>query len=427
MVSTPGGDDAPCAVFLGRSVDEVVRRYQGRLSRLRNEGFEVHVLAGPGDKAHRLAEQGIHWRPIPVRIPGNLAGLAGAYFIVQAHLIETEPLLVHAFGHRLAWMGAFAAHRVGVPAVFVTLEYHWLEEDPLHVPLGPLASMGVPQFIAGAERGLNAAVGPAYRRGMQRAYRWLGEHVDRYIVTTEFDLQLAQDMDLVPVEKLEIAVGGAGVDLERYALPEQGDPKRAQARRQLGVPDHWRQVVGWVGPVTRRHGGDDLVAAIEDLRRTHPSVGWLVVPRGRYAAGQERRLRRLEKRGFVRVVSPGAEGDEIYRALDVLAWFGRPSTPHDAVAEAAAVAVPAVGYDTPGMRSMVEPGQTGHLVDSGDRLGLVSTLTTLLDDPGYLSDMGWRARARAGLRLARRDVDDQILRLYDRVLDQKLAMERQDG
>ncbi len=424
MALTADSGDAPCVVYLARSADEVARRYLGRLQRLQHEGFEVHVLAGRGPGLDVLTDHGIVARPIPVRHPHNVAGLIGAYFMIQAHLLESQPMLVHGFGHRLAGIGAFAARQADVPAVFVTMEYHWLEEDPLRLPLGPMSLLdisGMPTSIARAEEGINAIVGGPYRRTMHRGYDWLADRVDKYLVTTEFDFQLLQDMDVVSSEKLEIAIGGPGVDLDRFSLPEEGDPQRESARRTLGLPEHWRQVVGWIGPVTRRHGADDLIAAIGKLQTTHPSVGWLVVARDELAAGQARRLRRLERRGRVRLLEEDAEDAEIVRAMDMLAWFGRASTPHDAITQAAALAVPTVGYDTPGARSLVEHGQTGHLVFEGDRRAAIGTIAKLLTDPRYLSDLGWRARARATSRFARRDVDDQVVRMYDRVLDEALA------
>ncbi len=421
MVSGSRSVEANRALFVARCSDEVVRRYLTRLKRLRREGFEVHVLAGAGEGIARLRDEGIVARRIPVRHAHNAAGLLGAYFIVQAHLLEHPPLMVHAFGHRVAWLSTFAARRAQVPATFVSFDYHWLEEDPLHLPLGPLALLGVPDVVEQAESQANRVLGRVYRRSMHRAYRWLADEVDRYVVTTEFDFRLLQDMEVVAPEKLEIAVGGAGVDFGEYELEEKGEPDRRQGRRKLNLPEHWRQVVGWVGPVTRRHGADDLVEAITKLRRTHPSVGWLVVGRGQIAGGQARRLRGLERRGFVRFIESETARADYYRAMDVLAWLGRASTPHDAIGEAAALAVPTVGYDTPGARMRIENGQTGHLLYEGEKDSVVALIGRVLDDPRHLSDMGWRARSRVHRHVSRRDSDEQMLRLYDRVLEQKMG------
>ena len=422
MQDDPGRDDVWRLMYVARDADEVVRRYLQRLRRIRDEGFEVHVLAGPGAGIEELNRNGIHARSIPVHHVHNPAGLLGAYFIVQAQLLELRPVLVHLLGHRVAWMGAFAARQAEVPTLFATMEFHWLDEEPVRIPLGPLgwATGQMPGMVRRAEETVNETVGGPYRRLMRQAYRWLGDQVDRYLVTTEFDFQLAQDLELADNDKLEIIIGGSGVDLDEYSLPEQGRIDRQGARQRLELPRHWRQVVGWVGPVTRRHGADELIAAISKLRLTHPSVGWLIIPRGELAAGQARRLRRLQDRGRVRLLEQAESGADLFLAMDVLAWLGRASTPHDAIGEAAAMAVPTVGYDTPGARSMVEQAQTGHLVFEGDRQGAVSTLAKVLDDPRYLQELGRRARARVSLRFSRQAVDDQVLRLYDQVVQQSL-------
>lgn len=421
MVEQRDRSDQFRVTFLAPTVDEVVHRYKQRLCRLRDEGFAVHLLAGAGQGFEELEDAGIKTTRIPVRQPANMAGLAGAYFIVQAHLLEARPVLVHAFGHRLVFLAAFAARQAQVPAIVSTLDYHWLEEEPIHLPLGPLALAGVPRLVGRAEEGLNAAAGMPYRMAMRRAYAWLAAQVDRYVVTTEFDFQLMQDLELVPPEKLEIAIGGAGVDLDQFSPGEQGSPRREEARRHLDLPRTWRHVIGYVGPISRRHGAGALIDAIKALRQTHPATGWLVVCRGRRADGQLRRLRRLARQGMVHIIEDGPADAQVYRALDALAMPGRPSTPHDAIMEAAALAVPTVSFDTPGGRSLIEDGKTGRLVYDDSASGLAAGLARLITDPKYRRNLGRRARARAEGRFDRQAVDDQMLRLYDQVLASKLG------
>ncbi len=416
-----GVEGSPRAVFVARDGDEVLRRYLSRMEMMRREGLEVEVFAAPGRGLQELEARGYATQPIPVGKAYNAAGMLGAYVMIQAHLIETGPLMVHAFGHRVAWLTAFASKQVGGPATFVTLDYHWLEEDPWKLPLGPLGALGVPGWLEGAEEGLNRVTGMPYRQWMKRWYRWLSGAVDRYIVSTEFDFQLVQDLEIVESEQLEISIGGAGVDLETYQLPEQGDPMREEAREELGLPSRWRQVVGMVGPLTRRHGADCLLEAIEVLSASEPAVGWLIATRGEVASGQMRRLRPWIDKGVVQVIDGEMPSALPYRAMDVLAWMGQASTPHDGLMEAAALCVPTVGYDTPGARSVVQNGTTGQLVYEGQRSSLIATLEQMLRDPAGLDDMGWRARSLAGNHFSRRAVDDQMVRMYDRILDAKIA------
>ena len=426
MVSTQTTNDQSgnyCATFVGRSVDEIVGRHLSRLRSLRREGFSVHVLAGPGKGARALLEAGIGFQAIPVGHPVNPLSMAGAFLIVQAHMIEAQPLLVHSFGHRVAWLSTLAARRVEVPAIFITLDYHWLEEDPLSLPTQFVGLPGIKEALVGGQEVLNRAIGPAHRRWMRQAYRWLGEAVDRYLVTTEFDLKMAQDLDLVEPSKLEIALGSPGVDLERFQCPQAGDPMREEAREELGLPRRWRHVIGVAGSITLRHGAQDLVATVDEVGSARPSVGWVVVLREEPGPLIRRQLDRLVRDEKIVVIEQD-QGALPFRAMDVMAWFGRPSSPHDGIAEAGALAVPCVGYDTPGARELVVPGDTGYLVYEGAREELAAVLLSLLDDPARRREMGLRARSRVMSQWDRRDLDGQLLRLYDRVLEQKLEQLR---
>lgn len=408
-------------LYVAPSATEVARRYLSRLCRLRDEGFEVHVAAGDDGGFDDLVAQGIIPRPLPLDNLINPAALAAAYLILQGHILETRPILVHSFGHQLGWISTFAAHQAETPATFVTMDFHWMEEDPLYLPLGPLATFGVPQMVRKTEDGINTALGPQFRRIMRAGYRWLADRVDRYLVTTEFDFQLMQDLEIVAPEKLEILIGGAGVDLDRYATELDEENRGEQGRRQLGLPKSWRQVLGWVGPLSRRHGADDLIATIEEFEHTHPALGWVVVLRDDVEIGPLRKLRRLAEAGRVHIVAQGQNEVQAFRAMDLLVWIGRPSTPHDAILEAAAMAVPTVGFETPAANSFVEQGQTGVLITNEDTRELYSTLARVLGDPRGLRQLGIGARSRAGRRFDRRDVDEQVLALYDSVLESALT------
>ncbi|RAL24828.1 hypothetical protein DL240_01045 [Lujinxingia litoralis] len=410
------------AVFIGRSATELARRYSDRFKRLSQAGFEIHVMAADDGGFALLERQGVKCKPIPVASARNAPGLMGAYFIIQAHLLELRPVLLHVCSHRLAWIGVFAARQAEVPAIFATMEYHWLEEEPVHLPLGPLALLRASAKVRRAEDRINDVVGYPWRRMMLQAYEHLGEDVDRYVVTTQFDFRLLQDLKVVAPSRLEVAMGGAGVDVTRYHPAEDREAARARGREALGLPTHWRQVVGFVGPVSRRHGADDLVATVKALRRSHPSLGWVIAPRGTLADGQARRLRRLADRGWVKLVNGDRKTDAaFYHALDALAFLGTASTPPDALLEAGACGVAAVAYDTPATRSIVVSGQSGELVLEGDQTTFATVLGARLGAPKLLASQGDRARARIEELFTREAADTQMLELYDAVLGAKLT------
>lgn len=82
--------------------------------------------------------------------------------------------------------------------------------------------------------------------------------------------------------------------------------------------------------------------------------------------------------------------------------------------------VPTVGYATPAGRAAVADLESGRLVPVADAEALRERLLEVIRDPKRMSDYGIRARARAEARLDRRQIDDQMLRLYDRTLGSRV-------
>lgn len=86
-----------------------------------------------------------------------------------------------------------------------------------------------------------------------------------------------------------------------------------------------------------------------------------------------------------------------------------------AVMEAAAMGVPTVAYDVPGVREAVADGGTGRLVAPGDEEGLVGCTEALLGDPGLRARMGGEARRVAVERFDGREVEARYLAEYRRL------------
>ncbi|MFW5966878.1 MAG: glycosyltransferase [Persicimonas sp.] len=395
-------------MYLGRSSRRIERELGARLTRLAREGFEVHVLAADDGGFGALSERGVRCKPLPIGRKANLAGLIGAFFIVQAYFLEKRPVLVHTFDDVLPWLGALAARRAQTEAIFVTVERHAFDDEPLWP--------GVPGLV---ERFLEAAEGPL-RGGMTAAYRRLAEWTDKYCVTNERDFQALQDGQLVPDRKLEMIIGGAGVDLGEFDVEDDDFPSVEQAREELEVPGRWRHVLGHIGHLDGADGVDELVEAIEALGRSHPSCGWLIGLEPGASSGGVRRLERLEGRGLVRLFERVEQPAHFYRALDLFAHPGRHPRQASRLMEAAAGAVGAVAFETPAAASIIEQGQTGALVPPADVGAFVEALRSLVDDPNRVKNYGQRARSRAVRTFNREHVEGQILRLYDSLLELRL-------
>lgn len=425
-------------VYVGRSSAQIERDYGDRLARLINEGFEVHLLCGDDGGIPQLGARGVIVKPIPVLHTRNIAGLIGAYFIVQAYLIEQEPVLVHAMNGAVGTLGVLAAAAADVDVIVLSADGHDFEKGRVQKGLKSLGAQleaRVPQVVRDNIEArlpqLLALKGLSY-------YRLISLLVDKYLVSNEHDLRMLQELQLVPYNKLEMLVGGDGVDLTKFNVKDDAFPTREAAREALGLPRAWRNIIGFRGTLRSAAECDDLRECIEEIERTHPTTGWLLDLDTRALRGlaarralfrlqtqlQRDRVHLLEDapRPTVATSAKQREFEEasFYRALDL---FVSPRQTHGAareVMEAAATAVGAIAYHIADMSAAIEHGQTGELVDCGDVAGLVAATRAALDDPARRQLYGKRAVALAMRRFNRQHIEDQIFRIYDTVLETNL-------
>lgn len=415
-----GGDDGDPhrLMYVARSSSRVLEEYGDRLERLSEEGFDVHVLAGPDGGFEELVNRGIHCRALPVVYRPNVPGLVGAFFIIQAYFIEQRPVLVHAHDGVLAWLGAVAASRASVPAIFATLGDHGFDDSPTDLGAASVRFIW-PDLVEALEERVGGALGriaaPVAERGRAWMIRHLGDLVDRYVVTTDREMEELEECGWVPSEKLERVIGGTGIDVDRFDPDAEETPSQEEAREALGIPDVWRFVVGHAGELRADRGGLDVLRTVDRIAHQRRDVGWLFSTE----ADEEGLLAAYERQDRARV-GAGRDEPSLYAAMHVLVHTRTDPGSAGVLMKAQAMRIPVVAYDSAANASVVADGQTGYLVPAGDVDALVETVEQAADHPKRLADLGRRARARAAQRFDREHVESQVLRLYDSILEQKL-------
>ena len=215
---------------------------------------------------------------------------------------------------------------------------------------------------------------------------------DLMLASTEDErAQLASlyDADLDRVE-----VVSPGVD---HAIFEPGD--RARARRRLRL-EHRRIILfaGRIQPLKGLTLAIRCVAALGD-----PDVMLLVVggPSGRDGVDELRRARALvDELGLerqVRFVPPQPHSNlaDYYRAADVCLVPSRTESFGLVALEAAACGTPVVAASVGGLRSLVDDGHTGFLVEGRDPADFAAPVERLLHDPDLAEEVGASASARS--------------------------------
>lgn len=191
-----------------------------------------------------------------------------------------------------------------------------------------------------------------------------------------------------------------GVDLERFR--PLADWERAEARRDLGLPEHGPLVVS-VSRLVPRKGMDVLVDAGSWLQPTFPDLTVAIAGRGRDAERIEARI--AEKSSPTRLLGAVSDDDlpRLVGAADVFVmacrnrWLGLEQEGFGIVfLEAAAAGVPQVAGRSGGAGEAVVDGETGIVVRHPADIGAVTgAIRRLLEDSALRERLGMAARRRA--------------------------------
>ena len=230
------------------------------------------------------------------------------------------------------------------------------------------------------------------------------------IVTTSHDYAASSFLApaLPALEGKLVAIPG-GVDLAAFAPAGE----RPALRARLGLPD--QPTVFFLARLDRAHYFKGLHVLIEAMTYI-PEATLVVGGDGEWRSDYEAQARaRLGERvRFVGDVADPALPD-YYRAADVLALpsIDRTEAFGLVLLEALACGTPVVASRLPGVRTLVDDGRTGFLVDPGDPIDLAARLAQCLREHDALAPNAVAfARARYGWEA----IASQLLALYQRLL-----------
>ena len=213
---------------------------------------------------------------------------------------------------------------------------------------------------------------------------------------------------LPALEHKLVAIPG-GVDLDAFSPGED----RVALRARLGLPD--RPTVFFLARLDRAHYFKGLHVLIEAMAYI-PEAALVVGGDGEWRSDYEAQARaRLGERAhFVGDVAD-ADLPDYYRAADALALpsIDRTEAFGLVLLEALACGTPVVASRLPGVRTLVDDGRTGFLVDPGDPVALATRLAQCLRERDALSPNAVAfVRARYGWDA----IASQLLALYQRLL-----------
>jgi D-inositol-3-phosphate glycosyltransferase len=202
-------------------------------------------------------------------------------------------------------------------------------------------------------------------------------------VLASCSVEAAQISELYGADPSRIRIVAPGVD---HAFFGPGD--RAQARRALDLPDRGPLLL-FVGRIQPLKGAAVAVATLASVVRDRPDAHLVVVggPSGPHGDEEVARIDALvDSLGLRdRVVFVPPRPHELlstyYRAADVCLVPSRSESFGLVALEAAACGTPVVASDVGGLRSLVDHGRTGYLVEEPDPETYAAWVRQILAEP----------------------------------------------
>jgi glycosyltransferase involved in cell wall biosynthesis len=359
--NTATGNDKRPLIVIGVTSAQTCLVLTGRLRALRLAGFEVMLVASPGELLDGTAEvEGVE--AFPVQMQRGIALLADlrSLVVLLRMLWRRRPTITDFSTPKAGLLGNVAAWMLRVPHRVYTL------------------------------RGLKLEGASGTKRNLLLWSERLAARCAHVVLCNSESLRSAAIvLRVAPVEKLRVLGDGSsnGVDTVRYS------PGSSGVRAKLGIPED-DVVLGFVGRLTRDKGVPELLIAFDEILRRKPDCWLLLV--GWFDAAEDALERRWRNRiaGHPRIKHTGFVPDAApyYRAMDMLILpTHREGFPNVAL-EAAASGLPVITTESTGARDAVLAEVTGMLIPPGYPETISETALELIRDSEKRKRMGQAAR-----------------------------------
>jgi glycosyltransferase involved in cell wall biosynthesis len=373
-------------IVVGITNQETCLALTGRLRTLREAGFQVTLVSGPGKWVDSTAaSEGVAAICIPMR--REIALVSDMVSLVRLWLLlrRLRPDIAEFSTPKAGLLGSVAGLLAGVPRRVYLL------------------------------RGLKLETSSGFKRRVLLAAERVAARCAQIVLCTSESLRdEALALGIAPASKLHLLGEGSsnGVDTKRFS------PGPSDVRKLLNLPRE-ALVVGFVGRLTRDKGVPELVEAFDAILKAEPKahlllVGWFDTSEDALDNATRARIKghpRIHRTGFVDDTTP------YYRILDVMVLPTRREGFPNAVLEAAATGVPVITTDCTGSRDSVVPDVTGLLIPPGHPGAISETVLKLLRDPKLRQRMGAAARVWVLKHYARERVTGLVARFYGSLLE----------
>lgn len=223
--------------------------------------------------------------------------------------------------------------------------------------------------------------------------------------------QFLLDSGIADEKRLSVYGKGslAGVDLARFSSSRFDEDFKKNLKSSLGIKDN-AFILAFIGRLTRDKGIYELLASFELLNRNNPNIELIILGPMEESEGWIKN--KISSLSAVHWLGNVREPEQYLSITDVLCLPSYREGFGTVVIEAAAMGVPTVGSDIPGLVDAIDNNITGILCQSKDENELTKALDNLIYDKELLGLMKVNAKARCKRDFDSKKVNEHVAQEY---------------
>lgn len=345
------------------------------VQRFLSSGWKVLIATTDDNESQKLCDLGAYLEPTIFHRGGfALTADLGSYRRLLAIYRKWKPNLVHHFHAKPVILGTLAAHSALGDSVQI---------------VNTITGLGN-AFIAGGLSTRLASLG----------YRLALSHAATTIFQNKDDCSLFLEHRWVTEYQARLIIS-SGVNTEYFSFVDRH-------KRDGDAP-----VIVMLGRLLRQKGILEFVEVASRVRQLWPKARFIIAGEEDTSHSSSVRAEWLHKQKDIDYLERLADVRPVLLDADLFLFpsYYREGVPR-VILEAAAMGVPAIGYDVPGVREAILDGLTGYIVPERNIDRLTNRVIQLLDDKSLRLCMGLHARKRMEDFFEESVIEEQYFQVY---------------
>ncbi len=316
-------------------------------SGLKKRGHNVYIASSGGELAFKFKEAGLDYIPIPMRTKKEISPKIIFSAIKLSGIVRENKIdIVHSHSRTTQVLGCLLQKLTGARHIFTCHGFF-------------------------------------KRRLLRKIFPCWGEKV--IAISEQVREHLVKDFKL---DEKKIVVIHNGIDLDRFQA--QSPEHRAQSKRKLGLGEG--PVIGIIARLSDVKGHQYLIEAMKTVLEKYPLAQLLIIGTGKT---QKELIQLAGSLGVSNNVIFIPETQDTPSALAAMDIFVMPSIQEGlglALMEAMTSGLAVIGSNVGGIKTLIQDGRNGLLVEPADSAGLARAILSLLDDPSKGIALGREAQ-----------------------------------